>query len=126
MKDKIIEKLKDYLLEVEQYEVHEDNISNLDKKRVLKDIEEYGITSSYLCYERLFVFKNNKITEKNIKRYKLRKKDYGKDSIKEEEGNPVEQYIDGTEDAVIIAYSIIDTKPKGPHIFKKGLEIFYK
>lgn len=124
MRDKILKLLGDFLLEVEKYEIKEKGMSELDKNRILKDVEEHGITSSSFCFERLFVYNNGKIIEKNAKRYKLRKKDYGVDNIIEEEGVAINEYLNDREEAVVIASSIINTKPKGPHIFKKELEIY--
>ncbi|OGF62582.1 MAG: hypothetical protein A2Y62_11775 [Candidatus Fischerbacteria bacterium RBG_13_37_8] len=126
MNEKILNLLNSHLLEVEHYDVLEKKLAELQKQRILKDIEEYGITSSFFHYERLFILKNNKVVEKNIQRQKTRLKEYGQDEKIEEEGKPLENYIDGTEDAIIIASSMIDTKPKGPHTFKKELEIYCK
>lgn len=124
MRDKIMRLLADYLFEVEKYEIKEKGMSELDRNRVLKDVEEYGIMSSSFYFERLFVYNNGKISEKRVKRYKLRKKYYGVDNILEEQGVAISEYLNGREEAVVIALSIIDTKPKGPHIFRKELEIY--
>lgn len=126
MKEKILNLLNNFLLEIQQYIIKEKSLNELDPERVLKDIEQHGITESLIYYERLFIFKNDKIEEKMVSKYKLRKKDYGTFPPIEEKGNPISYYLEGDEEAVVIASSLIDTKPKGPHIFKKELEIYIK
>jgi len=125
MKEKILNLLNNYLLEIQQYIIKEKKGQELDTNRILKDIEQHGITESFIYNERLFIYKNDKIEEKSVIRYKLRKRDYGTDLPIEENGNPISNYLQGDEEAIIIVSSLIDTKPKGPHIFKKELEIYY-
>ncbi len=125
MKDEILNLLNNYLLEIQQYIIKEKNAQELNPDRILKDIEQHGITESFIYNERLFIYKNNKIEEKTVSKYKVRKRDYGTTPPIEENGNPISNYLQGDEEAIIIVSSLIDTKPKGPHTFKKELEIYY-
>jgi len=126
MKQKILNLLKERILEVEKYAIAEKKLQDLNKERKLNDIEEYGVTSSLKHFERLFVLHNGKLEEKDIAHHKIRKKHYGKDRISEEAGAPLKNYLDGKEEAVIIVSSLFDTRPKGPHHFQKDLEVYVK
>ena len=126
MEHKMITLLKEHILEVEKYAISEKKFQDLNKERMLNDIEEYGVTSSSRHFERLFVLHNGKLEEKDIARHKVRKQDYGKERLSEEEGKPLKHYLDGKEDAIIIVSSLFQTRPKGPHHFQKDLEIYSK
>ena len=124
MKNTIVELLKKHILEVEKYAISEKKLQELDKNRKLNDVEEYGITSSVRHFERLFILNRGELIEKDVVRHKIRKKDYGKDKVVEDEGKPLIDYMNGKVDAIIIVSSFFDTRPKGPHLFRKDIEIY--
>ena len=75
MKDTIVELLKKHILEVEKYTISEKKLQELDKSRKLKDVEEYGVTSSVRHFERLFILNHGNLVEKDVVRHKIRKRD---------------------------------------------------
>lgn len=109
---------------IDEYKLESKQRAELDRSRVLQDIEVHGVTGQQRLTERLFVGRSGKIEELAPKPHVIRRKTYGGGESHEEQGDAIGALLNERDDWVAIVRSAFVTKPKGPHGTEKTLELY--
>lgn len=108
----------------QEYSIDERDRTELDRSRMLEDIEIHGVTGQQRLTERLFICRQGNLQELTPKRHLIRKKTYGDVESHEEHGDPIGSLLDDTEEWIAIARAAFVTQPKGPHGSERKVEIY--
>jgi hypothetical protein len=98
--------------------------SALDAQRTLSAFHYEGITEQTQKRERLIIVREGRAMEIDITRQSEMKYDYGDFRHEVEEGEPIRSRLQGDEEAILIVRSEFSTKPKGPHVSTKIIEVY--
>ncbi len=98
--------------------------SALDTQRELSVIHFEGITEQSRKEERLMIIRKGTVSEIGIARHTETKFEYGDFRHDVEDGEPIRKHLNGDEDAILIVCSEFSTKPKGPHVVSKIIEVY--
>jgi hypothetical protein len=98
--------------------------SALDIQRSISVFHYEGITEQTQKQERLIIVRKGKAMEIDITKHSEMKYDYGDFRHEFEEGEPIRNRMQGDEEAILIVRSEFSTKPKGPHVSTKIIEVY--
>lgn len=124
MNKKVLQRLESMITALSDYEVVSFPLSALDRRREILEVNHEGITEQFSKKERLITVRKGKLCEIEIAKRTETRFDYGDFRQNVEEGEPIQNHLHGDEEAVIIVRSEFSTKPKGPHLSTKVIEIF--
>lgn len=126
MEDQIKNMLADLVENISDYSVEFLPRDQLNPERQILNVEIHGIMSTTTALERIFTCRNRLLSELPIKKRRVLRKDYGDYEPLDEMGEPVGRHLDGSEDLVIIVHNSFHTQPKGPHEFRRVIEVYQK
>ncbi len=124
MDKKVEQQLDKMIAGLNDYEMIFYPKSALDGQRAISDFHHEGITEQTQKRERLIIVRKGKATEIDISKHSEMKYDYGDFRHEVEEGEPIRNRLRGDEDAILIVRSEFSTKPKGPHVSTKVIEVY--
>lgn len=116
--------LADLVENINDYSVEFLPRHQLNPERQILEVEIHGIMSTTTALERIFTYRDQLLSELPIKKRRVLRKDYGDYEPLDEMGEPVSRYLDGSEELVIIVHNSFHTQPKGPHEFRRVIEVY--
>ncbi len=126
MENQIKTMLADLVENINDYSVEVLPRDRLNPERQILDVEIHGIMSTTTALERIFAYRDQSLREVPIKKRRVLRKDYGDYEPLDEMGEPVGGCLDGSEELVIIVHNSFHTQPKGPHEFRRVIEVYRK
>jgi hypothetical protein len=124
MDKKVQQQLKKMIPTLDEYQTNFHPLSALDRQGQISELNHQGITEELSVKERLFAVRKGKVVEIDIPKRQDTRFDYGDFRHHIEEGEPIQNHLNGDEEAVIIVRSEFHTKPKGPHAVRKTIDVF--
>lgn len=124
MEKKLEHQLENMIVGFRDYQVACFPKSALDLQREILEVSHEGITEQSQTRERLLVVRGGKVSEVGIPKHFETKVDYGDFRHDMEKGEPLQNHLNGNEEAVIIVRSEFQTRPKGPHQTTKTICIY--
>lgn len=124
MEQKLEQQLENLIIGFSDYQIAYFPKSALDLHREILEIRYEGITEQSLTHERLLVLTKGKVSEIKIGKHIEIHYDYGDFRNDKEDGEPIQNHLTGTEEAVILVHSEFLTRPKGPHQTIKTIHIY--
>lgn len=124
MDKKVEQQLEKMIAGFSDYEMIFYPRSALDGQRSISDFRYEGITEQTQKQERLIIVRKGRAVEIDIAKHSEMKYDYGDFRHEVEEGEPIRNRLQGDEEAILIVRSEFSTKPKGPHISNKVIEVY--